>query len=133
MAARKRAAPRPAARSAAPADLDAAAILAASDVRVEPVDVPEWGGRVYVRTWTAAEREAFEDAVLGDGGKLAKGLFRATVCQLSICDQAGALTFGPDDIPALAKRSAAAIARIYQAADRLNTISGQAQASVEGN
>ncbi len=125
-------APAPAPRAPL-AVLDAAAILGASDIRVEALDVPEWGGRVYIRTWSAADREAFETAVVDAGGKLSAGRFRATVCQLSVADAGGNLLFTPEQIPDLARRSAAAIQRVFQAADKLNTVTAAAQDDLQGN
>ena len=38
------------------------AILAADDLPREKVDVPEWGGEVYVRALTGAQMQPVEDA-----------------------------------------------------------------------
>ena len=35
-------------------------ILRADDLRLERVEVPEWGGEVVLRTMTGTERDAFE-------------------------------------------------------------------------
>ena len=39
-------------------------ILAASDLTKELVEVPEWGGSVYVRAMTGTERDSYEESVL---------------------------------------------------------------------
>jgi len=113
--------------------LDAAAILAAGDIRVEALDVPEWGGRVYVKTWSGVERELFEVAVMDAGGKLARHAFRAKVAQLSLCDAGGKLLFTADQIEALHAKSSTALDRVMTAADRINTITGAAQDELLGN
>lgn len=45
------------------------AILSADDLPAETVDVPEWGGKVRIRTMTGSERDAFESSLIGTGGK----------------------------------------------------------------
>ena len=45
--------------------LNREAILAAEDLPRELVEVPEWGGAVYVRALTGAERDQFEASKIG--------------------------------------------------------------------
>jgi hypothetical protein len=46
-------------------DLTLDDILAADDLHVTPVEVPEWGGRVHVRMLKADEAVRFSDALSG--------------------------------------------------------------------
>lgn len=105
--------------------LTRAAILESSDLPVEAVDVPEWGGTVSVRTLTGAERDRFELEVLGSS----KQNIRARLCAYAMADDSGMALFTPADVEALGRKSAAALDRVFTAAMRLNAIGGQ---DVEG-
>jgi hypothetical protein len=101
--------------------LTAADILAADDRRIEPVDVPEWGGRVYVRTMTAEDRERYDDLILDDDGKFSgQGRVMASLLACTCCGPDGTTLFTADQAKALAAKSAAAVVRVYQAAAALN-------------
>jgi hypothetical protein len=103
--------------------LDRKAILAAVDIQTETVEVPEWRGSVMVRGLTGAGRDAWQESMLQGSGRSQKvRLAEATVrlVQLSVIDGTGNLLFKPEDIPALNKKSAAALNRIYEVAARLS-------------
>jgi hypothetical protein len=103
--------------------LDRKTILAAVDIETETVEVPEWGGSVKVRGLTGAGRDAWQESMLQGSGRSQKvRLAEATVrlVQLSVIDGTGNLLFKPEDIPALNKKSAAALNRIYEVAARLS-------------
>lgn len=103
-----------------PAALTAAAILhhdAPAPVRVE---VPEWGGAVYVRVMSGRERDAFEFACMEDGGAKNQDNFRARLAVRCVCDEAGALLFTPADADALGAGNGAALSRILEVAAPLN-------------
>lgn len=94
-------------------------ILAADDLKVIAVDVPEWGCTVHVRTMSGGERDAFEERQQRDPFKD----IRARLAVLTVCDEEGNLLFTDADIPALTKKSAAALDRIFAAATKLNKFS----------
>lgn len=106
-------------------------ILKASDCSVEPLDVPEWGGRIYLRLWSAADLDAFEKSVLGnqqhDDNK------RAIVASLSICDADGNRLFSPEDVEELGKKSATALDRVLLRAVEMNRMTVAAQEELEKN
>jgi hypothetical protein len=125
MAARK---PRPA--------LTRDAILAAEDLRREPVPVPEWGGTVYVRTMTGTERDAWEMMAftVKDGeASVNRDNIRARLAALTVCDETGELLFSVDDIDALGKKSAPALDRVYAVAQRVNAVSAEDIKELSGN
>ena len=95
-------------------------ILGAADCKVEPVDVPEWGGSIYVRTFSGIVRDRIDSFVSLNKGDMAG--MRALIVSLSACDQSGALIFKPDDVAALNEKSAAAMDRVVQAASKLNKL-----------
>ncbi len=107
------------------------AILAASDIQQESVEVPEWGGSVIVRGLTGAQRDRFEASMFGQ--RQGKPVFRlqnlrAQLVMLSVVDEQGKQLFDESDVMALGQKSAAALQRIWNVAQRL---SGLTEADVE--
>jgi len=91
-------------------------ILQADDLPpAEKVDVPEWGGTVYVRAISAMELEDFTTA---DNPKNVRGRFAA----LTVCDADGKRIFKDEDGAALGTKSMAALNRVWAVAARLNGI-----------
>lgn len=98
-------------------------ILAAQDIATETIDVPEWGGAVRVRGLTGAERDQYESTILkmrGTNAQLNLVNARAKLVALSVVDEEGARLFSDDDVVALSKKSAAALERVFDAAQRLS-------------
>ncbi len=112
------------------------AILAAQDIKVERVEVPEWGGHVFVRMLHGAERDRFEQSNVkvtrGKGGRVttepAPGNFRARLVALVACDETGKRIFADTDAADLGRKGSRALDRIVMAALALN---GMADESVE--
>lgn len=96
----------------------------------EDVEVPEWGGVVRVRSLMGAEKDAFEASVLVTK-RVGKRLVqqpsyvnvRAKLVAQCVVDEDGQRLFGDEDIPALGRKSAAALDRIVEVAKRLNRMS----------
>ncbi len=108
-------------------------IFAIKDVNVKAVNVPEWGGTVYDKAWTAGEREKFEKSILTEDGKINRDGFRAKAVALSLCNSEGALLFQNGEIDQLQKKSASANDRIFAAADLQKNITGEAEKEAEEN
>lgn len=106
-------------------------ILKAEDLKVEPVEVPEWGGTVNVRGLTGVERDDWEESRLDRKAKLRKGQatplklsnFRASLVVRTVCNDRGELLFGDKDIVLLGKKSAIALSRVFEVAMRLSGVS----------
>lgn len=101
------------------------AILAVDDVQFEDVEVPEWGGKVRVKSLTGRERDALEASMIQGKGKNANvnlNNLRAKLVARSIVDEGGKRVFSDDDIAALGAKSAAALTRVYEVAQRLSGI-----------
>jgi len=109
--------------------LDRESILAAADLPVAPVDVPEWGEGevVYVRSLSAFEAEE----KLRDAGKRAN--FHAWFAALLTCDAAGNRLFSDADAAALGGKSIAVLRRIGDAAQKLNGMTKAEQETAEKN
>jgi hypothetical protein len=82
-------------------------ILAAMDQQIEPVDVPEWGGTVYVRNLTGKARDQFEASrfrMVNGKAELVHANTRAALLAVSICDAQGQLQFNQKDIELLGEK-----------------------------
>lgn len=90
--------------------LDKAAIMAASDTKLEKVHVPEWGGDVYIKTLSGTERDTFEDAYSQEKMKN----FRSRFLTLTLCDKDGERLFADGEVDALGKKRADIINRLFE-------------------
>ena len=103
------------------------AILAADDYHREYVDMPEWGGGVYVQMITAkaglemvghSEDDGQNQAVMNVGRLLV----------MAVVDEAGRPLFTVEDIPALMEKPRTTIDRLSEAVMRLNKMGTWANA-----
>jgi hypothetical protein len=104
-------------------------ILAANDIVIELVDVPEWSedkkAQVYVKGMTGAERDRFESSIVKQRGKeqvMDLADIRAKLASLTICDENGKRLFTDADTKALGQKSASALQRVFGIAQRLSGI-----------
>ncbi len=98
-------------------------ILGADDLTREPVEVPEWGGTVFVRTMTGTERDEFETSMFVGLGKKRKENFanlRARMVALCAVNDKGERLFTYQDAEALGRKNAAALDKVFDAAQKLN-------------
>lgn len=118
--------------------LTRAEILAADDLDLTPVEVPEWGGTVYVRSMTGKEHLAWErdirarvvaqrtaaadtdDQALGD--MLADQGVHVDLLVRCVCDENGELLFTADDIPALEAKAYTVLEPLIRAAAKASGI-----------
>tara|TARA_R110002020_G_scaffold150991_3_gene327926 strand:- start:1084 stop:1428 length:345 start_codon:yes stop_codon:yes gene_type:complete len=112
--------------------LDRDSILNVVDLKPEVVEVPEWGGSLYIRMLTASERDKFEASCVGTGKKQNLTNIRARLVVLCACDEAGERMFGDGDADALGRKSAAAVDRVFGACSKLNGFSSQDIEDLEG-
>jgi hypothetical protein len=117
--------------------LTKADILAVNDRTTELVDVPEWGGAVYVRTMTAAERDREErriyDAQQGKKGSEAMANFRARFLALTLVNEDGEPLFSMKEVDQLASKSFAVISRLFDVSQRINGVTKEEIEAIEGN
>lgn len=103
-------------------------ILGASDMKTEVVAVPEWGGDVLVGTMTGAAKDAYECSLLdfkdGQANQNLENL-RAKLIAATLVDENGNNLFTDKDVKALGKKSAAALDRVFEVAQRLNAVTQQ--------
>lgn len=108
--------------------LTAADILGTDDLKRELVEVPEWGGHIYIRTMTGTERDAFEASCLNvsaSGKSKPPNLanFRARFIAQVACDESGAILFTAAQVKELGDKSASALNRCFSVAQRLSGLS----------
>jgi hypothetical protein len=98
-------------------------ILNAQDKATETVKVAEWGGEVLVASMSGADRDAFEQSLFETVGKDRRQNLnnaRAKLVARCLVDEAGNRLFEESDIAALGRKSAKALDRVFEAAQRLN-------------
>jgi hypothetical protein len=100
--------------------LDRSAILGADDLPIEMVDIPEWGGSVYVRALTGAERDQLERMISKDS------VSRAAIAALVMVDSEGKQLFSQKDVAALADKHGSALERVVNAALAFNSMTEDA-------
>jgi hypothetical protein len=101
--------------------LSKAQILAADDMGLKEVEVPEWGGSVFLRVMTVGERDSYENDWMINKSKGVEN-FRSKFLQRVLCDEKGELLFTASEIDLLAKKSARVITRIWDAAMKHNAL-----------
>src|SRR5690554_121558 len=112
------------------------AILQAQDLPTERVPVPEWGGEVIVRGLTGAERDQFEQSIVETRGKNPKvnlRNIRAKLVVLCCVDEQGNRIFRDEDAEVLGQKSAVALNRVFEVAQRLSGLRPEDVEELAGN
>jgi hypothetical protein len=97
-------------------------ILAANDIKVEAVEIPEWGGTYFIKVISGTDRDAFEESYAEQKMKA----FRVRFILLSLCDEAGERIFKDEDSAELGKKSSVVINRVFDAAWKVNAFTNEA-------
>jgi hypothetical protein len=109
----------------APVVLTREQILAADDIKKELIQIPQWGGPVYVIALNALERDEFDESCIeqknGKRVPILRGMRTKLVIRCTV-DAAGKPIFTAKDYDALLKKNAAAVDRIFGVAQRLSGI-----------
>lgn len=112
--------------------LTKADIMAASDLIREEVDVPEWGGKVLVTSFSADAKDAMEFKLVELSKKSGVGM-RAAYVGLALIDDLGQRLFSDDEIPMLGTKFAGAVDRVFEVVSRINRISQKDLEELEKN
>lgn len=101
-------------------------------VKMIEVEVPEWGGSVFIRPMTVSELDDYSNAVVR---AKAKGLsdFRSKLVAYCLCDAKGERLYSDEEIQLIARHNAVVVNRLYEASDALNDISPRKVEAVAGN
>lgn len=97
-------------------------ILAADDLGLLKLSVPEWGGDVHIRVMTVGERDAYENEWQR---KRETGVddFRTKFLVRCLVDNKGNRLFDNGDVARLAQKSARVMNRVWMAAMEHNNLS----------
>jgi hypothetical protein len=96
--------------------LDKSLILAADDVKLEKVFVPEWKGDVYLKVLSGTERDQFEDSYSEQ--KLKN--FRVRFLLMTLCNDKGDRLFADNEGDILGRKSSIVIGRLFEKGWALN-------------
>ena len=114
-------------------DLTAEAILGIDDTEIVEVDVPEWDGRLFVKTQTGKEYATMQSILVNDPDPDAKkgeanriGLMTALFVT-SVCNAEGELLFTPDHYQKIKVKSGAALKRVWDVSSRINGLDAQSR------
>ena len=95
-------------------------ILAAIDRTIEPFEVAEWGGSIFLRSLTVGERFSFLDLIRrndwGDSAKADLASMQAHLIALCVCDAGGVALFTLEDVQALKNKDCLVIDRVFSRA-----------------
>jgi hypothetical protein len=97
------------------------AILKAEDLKAETVPVPEWGGEVLVRGLRGSDKDSFEQGLFVNE-KFSAANVRAKLVARCMVDAEGSRLFSDEEALALGEKSAVALDRVYEVAQRLSGI-----------
>lgn len=90
-------------------------IIAADDSGLLEVQVPEWGGSLFIRVMSVGERDAYENDWIQNKHRGVEN-FRAKFLQRVLCDSNGKLLFVAAELDLLAGKSAKVMSRLWQKA-----------------
>lgn len=96
-------------------------ILAADDLGLVEIEVPEWKGSVYCRVMACSERDAYENEWVQNKHKGVDN-FRSKFLAKCLCDEKGNRLFTDAEIDKLAGKSAKVIARLWDQAMKHNAL-----------
>lgn len=110
-------------------------ILKSNDIQTEPVKVEEWGVTVFIKGMTGAERDEYEASLFSIEGKgknadvkMNRSNIRAKLLIKTIVDEQGNRIFGDGDVESLGGKSASALDKLFEVAQKL---SGLTEADME--
>lgn len=111
------------------------AILGASDSNSETLDVPEWGGKVNVRSLTGRELDDYQNSLrkIVNNQIIVQPNAHAKLVARALVDDNGVRLFTDKDVDALGKKNAKVLDRLWDVAARLSGISDEEQEEIEGN
>lgn len=116
------------------------AILNSKDSKIEIEEIPEWNGKVGVKTMSGEERDKFEqESIRRRGGKATsaanvdiKGL-KCFLLSLTLCDKEGNRLFQEAEIKDLNKKNGDVIDRLFYTSQRINKLDSKSLKDAEKN
>lgn len=115
-------------------ELDAEKILKSADFgELQRLEVPEWGGHVFVKVMSGAERDRFELKVQASMDNQSQANVRAALCASAMCSKDGKRLFTDNQVAALGAKSGVALDRVFAVARRVNKVSDDDLKELEKN
>lgn len=117
-------------------DLSIDDIDAADDARPVPMDVPEWGGRVYVRALTGTDRDSYEASMtIRRGDQVLPNPIgtRSRLVVRGLCNAAGERLYQDSDADKVGKKSSTVLDRLWDKIAELSGMTAGAVEDAEGN
>jgi len=108
-------------------------ILNSNDFDIKKINIPEWGGDVYIKTMSGSARDTWELYAQSEIEKTSNVNMRAKMCVLTLCDEKGKLLFDDKQVSNLGQKSAKALDRVYSKAVELNKITAEEIEVIEKN
>ena len=108
-------------------------ILELDDRPIELHEIPEWGGWLYFRGMTGAQRDRLEASVNKGEDKVDTSGLRARGAAYCIVHPDGTPMFAESDVVRLGSRSALALTRAWKIASRMSGMSFDEGKEIEGN
>jgi hypothetical protein len=94
-----------------------------NDLKIEIVDVPEWGGEVKIKEMNVRQRGEFELWVKKNENNLVE--IRERLLVMVVVDDDGMPLFKESDVSVLQQKNAVPVDRIFEAAIKLNKLSNK--------
>ena len=109
-------------------------ILQAQDLKTQDIEVPEWGGTVRISMMTGRSRDLYEAGLFkGKDNDSNYDNLRAKYLSYCLVNEAGDLIFTMQDVVELGKKSAVALERVFEAANKLNGTSDEGMEELAKN
>lgn len=112
--------------------LNRESFLQVQDLKTIDVSVPEWNETVRLRQLTAAETNRLY-RVANAGGSFNADVFQTTLIAMSMIDDSGAHVVPEESAGDLSSHSNLAVARLFNAAKKLNKLGTEEVDDVEKN
>jgi hypothetical protein len=113
-------------------DLTFEQIESADDREITPVDVPEWGGRVYVRVLGADDLvDYFDRCRKPDSDEYDDKKLKTELLARAVCDAAGSRLFA--DASKVKTSNWGVVSRLYKAASKVNKLHAEEAAEKKGS
>jgi hypothetical protein len=98
-------------------------ILSAQDLKLVPVEVPEWKCTIYLKDMSGVERLTYEQSVYDKSGQVSNlDSFYTKLLVKCIVDENYKRVFSDEEIPELSVKSARVLHRLWEQAMQINKL-----------
>jgi len=108
-------------------------ILKSDDLKLTEVQIPEWGGSVFVKPLTSKQKDQYEASLIDKKGNPVYKNIRARLAVMCVVSDKGEQLFTDVDIEALGNKSGAALSRIFNVVLEKNNITEEDLGDLEKN